>query len=186
MNQQIYMHDIYSEEDQLDMDLVSCMERVYFPTIEAFECNKESGNDNEDVKVNKNLESMHDMIIIELVTLMQMLENYDDDDKADFLRQVTGRLMKRLINQIPAYSPKDKGTKQHSNKLSVQLWNLERLLKEQGQRKMTFEKSRVYDFDQNEGKLHNVSEICTKIGEYILDRDVYVKIQKQKAEEQNN
>lgn len=88
---------------------------------------------------------MHDMIHTELVTLQQMLEKYDGDSDAHFLRQVIGRLMKRLLNQIPAYDIKQK-EKNHSQKLSVQLQNLANLMNKKRSQKIMYEKSQYYDF----------------------------------------
>ena len=113
------------------------LETIFFGTIDIQEYPNATLVD---MEVMKHISSIHDMLVTELICLQNIRAKSEDKDiMNDFQRKVLGRMMRRTLNQIPAYKM---GSKKPVKDYGVQKQNLMRLLQQRTINNMSFNQSK--------------------------------------------
>lgn len=166
------------------------MDKVYFPTIDAqehLEMYRPS-----DFAIKLEHEKYHDMILVELITLQNVLkqlgydasfstpgQNKDECNVSEHDRMIIGGLMKRLLNQIPV---RQKGEKYISKDFNSKMSNLYLLLRQRTSIKNAFEMS--LDIRTQKAQ-EDIDTICERILSCILDFDEYCRAKEEEARHKN-
>jgi hypothetical protein len=121
-----------------------------------------------DMDVTKHIESIHDMLVTELVCLQNIRANSElagDKVMNDYQKKCIGRMMRRTLNQIPAYR---QGSKKPVKNFELQKQNLTQLLMKRSIKNMAFNQSK------GETNIQNDVEFAANIFKYIDEYDNYV------------
>lgn len=123
------------------------------------------------MEVTKHIDSIQDMLVTELICLQNIRANAEARDDSsimnDFQKLVVGRLMRRTLNQIPAYKV---GSMKPEKNFDLQKDNLKRLLYQRTIKNMAFL--------QSNGKLSQATndiEFADNIFKYIDEYDNHIK-----------
>lgn len=166
------------------------MDKVYFPTIDAqehLEMYRPS-----DFAIKLEHEKYHDMLLVELITLQNVLQQlgYDaslstpgqhavDCKVSEHDRMIIGGLMKRLLNQIPV---RQKGEKFTVKDFNAKMSNLYLLLRQRTSIKNAFEMS--LDI-KTQKQIEDIDTVCERILSCILDYDDYCRAKEEEARHKN-
>lgn len=166
------------------------MDRVYFPTIDAQEHLEMYTTSDFAIKLEH--EKYHDMILVELIALQQVLKQlgYDpglstpgqqskDCKVTEHDRMIIGGLMKRLLNQIPVRIKGEKHTVQDFNS---KMSNLYLLLRQRCSIKNAFEIS--LDIRTQKAQ-DDIDTICERILSCVMDYDDFCKAKEEEARHKN-
>lgn len=167
------------------------MDRVYFPTVDAqehLELYRPS-----DFAIKLEHEKYHDMILVELITLQNLLKQlgydalistpgqhaYTECRVTEHDRMIIGGLMKRLLNMIPV---RQKGEKYTVKDFNSKMSNLYLLLRQRTSIKNAFELSLEI---QTQKAQEDIDTICERILSCILDYDDYCRAKEEEARHKN-
>ena len=167
------------------------MDKVYFPTVDAqehLELYRPS-----DFAIKLEHEKYHDMILVELITLQNMLRQlgydasvstpgqptYTECRVSEHDRMIIGGLMKRLLNMIPV---RQKGEKYTVRDFNSKMSNLYLLLRQRTSIKNAFEVSLEI---QTQKAQDDIDSICERILSCILDYDDYCRCKEEEARHKN-
>ena len=167
------------------------MDKVYFPTVDAqehLELYRPS-----DFAIKLEHEKYHDMILVELITLQNMLRQlgydasvstpgqptYTECRVSEHDRMIIGGLMKRLLNMIPV---RQKGEKYTVRDFNSKMSNLYLLLRQRTSIKNAFEVSLEI---QTQKAQDDIDSICERILSCILDYDDYCRGKEEEARHKN-
>lgn len=120
------------------------------------------------MEVTNHIESIHDMLVTELICLQNIRVNADKHEGKimnDFQKKVIGRLMRRTLNQIPAYKM---GSKKPEKDFKVQKQNLTQLLMKRSI------KNQAYNQSKGIKGSHNDTDFADNIFKYIDEYDTYI------------
>lgn len=157
------------------------LESVYFPKVDSTLNPRTIKKD--DVKMYNQHEKIIDSIIVELVTLQEIMKEVGQVDTStsetpkhtyvlqDHQRHIIGGLMKRLLNQIPAKVP---GTEYQSDDFEVKISNLYLMMESRVSMKKIFEVSLGVSMTTTYDEINTV---CERIMGIILDYEEYCREQ---------
>ena len=162
------------------------MTRVYFPIVTCKEHENETFNmhTHEEFAIRMETEKIHDHILIEIVTLCQVLVLLGCGDKpkgkktfhqriTEVQKNVIAGLMQRLLNQLPAF---EFDTNVRSHDFQVKITNFYFMLEKRLQMKRIFKD--VLSIDQRKN-LEDIDVITEKVANFILDYEAFCEIEEQ-------
>ena len=167
------------------------MDKVYFPTIDAQEHLEMYRAHDFAIKLEH--EKYHDHILVEMITLQNILkqlgydaifttpgqQTYIECRISEHDRMIIGGLLKRLLNMIPVRQKGDKYvTKDFNSKMS----NLYFMLRQRTSIKNAFEVS--LDISTQKAQ-EDIDTICERILSCILDYDDYCRAKEEEARHKN-